>query len=117
MRVHTAAIVFEDRLWHERHRLAVAFRYVLADVLVPHEVIRHLEQRLELHVDLALPGRGDLVMVRLHYDSDPLHLVDHLAAKIVVRVGGAHREVTALEARLVPEVRLFDPRRVPRALG
>ena len=33
VRVHAAAVVLEDRLRHERHRLAVALRDVLADVL------------------------------------------------------------------------------------
>ena len=92
VRVHAAAVVFEDRLRHERHRLAVALRDVLADVLVPHELIGHLEQRLELHVDFALAGRRDLVVVRLDDDPDLAHLVDHLAAQVVVRVGRADRE-------------------------
>ena len=55
-------------------------------------------------------------MVRLDDDADLAHLVDHLAAQIVVGVGRAHREVAALEARLVSEVRLLDARRVPGAL-
>ncbi len=116
MRVHAAAVVLEDRLRHERDRLAVAARDVLADVLVPHELIGHLDERLELHVDLALAGRRHLVVMRLDDDADLLHLGDHLAAQIVVGIGGAHRKVAALEARLVAEVRLFDPRRVPGAL-
>jgi hypothetical protein len=43
--------------------------------------------------------------------------VDHLTAEIVVRIGRAHRKIAALEARLVAEVRLLDPRGVPGALG
>ena len=115
VRVHAAAVVLEDRLRHERHRLAVALRDVLADVLVPHELIGHLDQRLELHVDFALAGRGDLVMVRLDDDPDLAHLVDHLAAQVVVGVGRADGKVASLEARLVAKVRLLDARRVPRA--
>ena len=74
-----------------------------------------LTQRLELHVDLALAGRRHLVVMRLDDDADLPHLVDHLAAQVVVGVGRADREVAALEARLVAEVRLLDARRVPRA--
>ena len=117
VRVHAAAVVLEDRLRHERHRLAVAFCDVLADVFVPHELIGHLEQRLELHVDFALSGRRDFVVVRFDDDADFAHLVHHLAAKIVVGVGRTHREVAAFEARLVPEVWFLDPGRVPGALG
>ncbi len=85
-------------------------------VLVPHELIGHHEERLELHVDLALAGRRDLVMVRLDDDADLAHLVDHLAAQIVERVGGAHGEVAPLEARLVAEIRFLDAACVPGAL-
>ena len=84
-------------------------------VLVPHELIGHRDQRLELHVDFRLAGRGDLVMVRLDDDPDFSHLVDHLAAQVVEGVSRAHGKVAALEARLVAEIRLLDARRVPRA--
>ena len=74
-----------------------------------------LTQRLELHVDFALAGRRHFVVMRLDDDPDLPHLVDHLAAQIVVGVGRADGEVAPLEARLVAEVRLLDARRVPRA--
>ena len=115
VRVHAAAVVLEDRLGHERDGLAVTLRDVLADVLVPHELIGHLQQRGVVHVDLALPGGGHLVMVRFDDDADLAHLVDHLPAEIVVGVGRADRKVPALEAGFVTEVRLLDARRVPRA--
>ena len=117
VRVHAAAVVLEDRLRHERHRLAVPLRDVLADVLVPHELIGHFQQWLKLHVDLGLSGGGDFVVMRFDDDADLAHLVHHLAAQIVIGVGGTHREIAALEAWLVPEVRLFVPRRVPRAFS
>ena len=84
-------------------------------VLVPHELIGHLQQRRVPHVDLALPRGGHLVMVRLNDDADLAHLVDHLPAEIVVGVGRTNRKVPALEAGFVAEVWLFDARRVPRA--
>ena len=83
--------------------------------LVPHELIGHLDQRLELHVDFRLAGRGDLVMVRLDDDPDLLHLGDHLASQVVVGVGWADGKVASLEAWFVAKVRLLDARRVPRA--
>ena len=93
----------------------MTLRDVLADVLVPHELIGHFQQRLKLHVDLALTGRRHFVMVRFDDDADLAHLVDHLAAQVVIGVGGTDRKVAALEARFVSEVRLLDARRVPRA--
>ena len=78
-------------------------------------MIGHLEQRGVRHVDLALSGRSHFVVVRLDADADPAERIGHLAAKVVVRVGGTHREVAALEARLVSQVRFFEPGRVPSA--
>ena len=98
--MHAAAVVLEDRLGHERDCLAATPRYVLADVLVPHELIGHLQQRRIVHVDLALPRGGHLVMVRFDNDADLAHLVDHFSAKIVVGVGRADRKVPAFEAGL-----------------
>ena len=74
-----------------------------------------MDQRLELHVDFRLAGRGDFVMVRFDDDPDCSHLVHHLAAQVVEGVSGADGKVAALEARLVAKVRLLDARRVPRA--
>ncbi len=54
-------------------------------------------------------------MVRFDDDADLAHLVDHLAAEIVVGVGRADRKVPALEAGFVTKVWLLDARRVPRA--
>ena len=84
-------------------------------VLIPHELIGHLQEWRVAHVDLTLPRGGHLVMVRFDDDADLAHLVDHLPAEIVVGVGRADRKVPALEAGFVTEVRLLDPRRVPRA--
>ena len=95
--------------------LPCRFATFLQMCIVPHELIGHLQQRLKLHVDLALAGRGHLVVMRFDDDADLAHLVDHLAAQVVIGVGGAHREVAALEARFVSEVGLLDARRVPRA--
>ena len=39
MSVHAAAIVLEDGLGHERHRLAVLVGHVLHDVLVEQHVV------------------------------------------------------------------------------
>ena len=37
----------------------------LTDVLVFQEVVGHLDQRAEAHVDFGLPGRGHLMMMDL----------------------------------------------------
>ena len=91
------------------------FATFLQMYLVPHELIGHLQQRLELHVDLALAGGGHLMVVRLDDDADLAHLVDHLAAEVVIRVCRADREVAAFEAWLVAEIRFLDAGRVPCA--
>ena len=71
-------------------------------VLVPHELVGHLQERRIPHVDFALPRGGYLVVVRFDDNTDLAHLIDHLSAEIVVGIGRADRKVPALEARLVP---------------
>ena len=63
------AVVAEERLRHERRRLAVLAGDVLDDVLEPHELVGHREQPIELHADLALTAGGDLVVADLDLDA------------------------------------------------
>ena len=71
VRVHARAVVLEDRLGHERDRLAVLPGHVLDDVLVQHELVGHREQRVEAHVDLGLAGGAHLVVLHLDLDAQP----------------------------------------------
>ena len=89
MRVHARAVVAEDRLGHERHRLAVPVGHVPDDVLVGHHLVGHARQRVEAQVDLALAARGDLVVVEFARDAEPLQRQHHLGAQVVEGVGGA----------------------------
>ncbi len=63
--VHAGAVVAEERLGHERGRLVVPAGDVLDDVLVLEDVVGHLDQRREFHVDLALAAGGHLVVLGL----------------------------------------------------
>ncbi len=81
--VHPRAVVAEDRLRHERRRLAGALRGVADDVLVHHQLVGHPRQGREAHVDLALAGGGDLVMVVLAHDAELLEDQHHLGAELV----------------------------------
>ncbi len=92
------------------------FATFLHDVLVDHQLVGHLEERREAHVDLGLPRRRHLVVVRLDDDPEILHLQDHLAADVLLGVGRRDREVAFLEARLVAEVRSLVAPAVPLAL-
>ena len=62
VRVHARAVVLEDRLRHERERLAGRPGRRLEDVLERHELVGHRQQRVEADADLALaaatPPRG-----------------------------------------------------------
>ncbi len=117
MGVHAGAVVLEDRLGHEGDGLAVAAGHVLRDVLVEHDLVGHAQQGVEAHVDLGLPGGAHLVVVHLDLDARPGHLEDHLAAQVLVVVGGRDREVALLVAGLVAEVATaLLGARVPRAL-
>ena len=89
--VHARAVVLEDRLRHERHRLARRPRHVLDDVLVEHELVGHRQQRVEAHVDLGLAGGADLVVLHLDLDADALERQDHLGAEVLVAGPSAGR--------------------------
>ena len=104
--VHARAVLLEDRLRHECRDLAVTRRGVLDDVLVDHHLVRHPEQRLEAHVDLALAARGDLVVMELACDPECAHRHDHLGAQVREGVGRRDGEVPLLLAQLVCEVGL-----------
>ena len=113
--VHARAVVLEDRLRHERRRLARRVGDVLDDVLVEHELVGHAQQRVEAHVDLGLAGGADLVVLDLDLDAEPLHREDHLGAQVLVLVHRRDREVALLVPDLVAEVAAaFVARGVPR---
>ncbi len=51
------------------------------------QVVGRAEQGGELHVDFALPGRGDFVMLGLDLDAALLQREHHLGADVLQRVG------------------------------
>src|SRR6266446_1764296 len=55
VRVHARAVVPEQGLGHEGHRLAVAEGDVLDDVLEPQQLVGGPGERIEADVDLGLP--------------------------------------------------------------
>ena len=65
VRVHAAAVIREQRLGHEGHRLAVLVGDVADDVLVQHHVVGRFHQRVEALVDFGLAAGGHFVVVAL----------------------------------------------------
>ena len=113
--MHTGAVVAEDGLGHESYGLAVFTSHVLDDVLVPHHLVRHLQRLGELHVDLALPAGGHLVVMAFDVQAAADHRIHHLGAQILIVVDGRQREIAFLIARTEPEVMLAASR-VPASL-
>jgi hypothetical protein len=72
MRVHTRPVVAEEGLGHEGDGLPVRASDVADDVLVGHHLVGHPRQGLVAEVDLALAARGDLVVMELAGDAEPL---------------------------------------------
>ena len=107
---------WNKRLRHERGRVAGVAGDVLHHVLVEHELVGHAQQRVEAHVDLGLAPGGDLVVLHLDLDPEPLHHEDHLRAQVLEVVHRRDGEVTLLVAGLEAEVRLLVAARVPDAL-
>ena len=61
---------------------------VLHNVLVRHDVVRHLDERVVAHVNLALARGCHLVMVLLDDDAVPAHDAHAFAAEVLERVHG-----------------------------
>ena len=111
--MHAGTVVGEDRLRHEGRDLAVRLRRVADHVLVGLDVVAHRGQRVEPHVDLALTGGADLVVMDLDRDAERLHREDHLGAEIHQGVVRRHRVIPALRADLVAQVRSLVRAGVP----
>ncbi len=94
----------------------MALRDLLDDVLVPAQLVSHLDQRVEAHVDLGLTGGRDFVVLSLHDDPDLLHDHHHLLAKVLHGVGRRAGDVPLFVANLVAEVGLFVAAAVPDPL-
>ena len=87
--VHSGAVVAEQRLGHEGRTLSVLPGDVLDDVLEQHQLVGGMLQGVEPVVDLALPGRADLVMRALDLEADLLEGLDHVIADVgEVSTGG-----------------------------
>jgi hypothetical protein len=81
--VHARAVVLEKGLGHEGRRHPVLARHLLHHVLVLEELVGHLDERLELHVDLGLTAGRHLVVLRLDGDAELLHHETHLGADVL----------------------------------
>ena len=116
--VHARAVVAEDRLGHERGRLAVAPGLILDDVLELHHVIARRQQRAEAVVDLLLSGSADLMMGSFDLQAGGEAGADHAVADIGHLIVGGDGEVAALESGLVSLVAaLLLAAGVPGRLG
>jgi len=116
--VHAGSVVAEERLGHERGRLAPLVCRVLDDVLELQQVVGGVHHGVELVVDLALAACADLVVAALEDEAGVHQLEADVVAHVGVLVDRADREVAALERGLVGEVAaLFLAAGVPGALA
>ncbi len=113
--VHTGAVVIEQRFGHEGHGLAVFARHVANDVLVPDQLVSHVHQGIETHIDFGLATGGHFVVLRFNPNADLLHHQHHLGADVVHAIGRRDREIALFVARLVAQVRTFFTAGVPLA--
>ncbi|VXB56721.1 conserved hypothetical protein [Arthrobacter sp. 8AJ] len=105
--VHARAVVAEDRLRHEGHRLAPGVSGVLDDVLELLQVIGSVGEGGELVVDLGLAGGSNFVVAALDLEAGFVQGNTHGVAQVSLLVGGGDREVTALDGGLVAQVAAF----------
>ena len=89
---------------------------IFQDIFEPDELVAHLQQRLEAHVDFGLAGGGHFVVLAFHVDAELFQGQHHLAAQVLKLVGGRYGEVTLLVTGFVAEVRAFVTAGVPDPL-
>ena len=114
--VHARSVVLKNRFGHQRDRLVVPPRHLFDDVFVFEQVVPHLQQGIEPHVDLGLSRRPDLVMLHLDLHADLFEREQHLRADVLELVHRRNREVALFEARLVAEVRVLLASGIPESL-
>ena len=96
MNVHAGAIVLEDGLGHEGCYFIMLAADVLDDVFEPHHLVAHLEQVLVFHIDFALPGGGNLVVVDFDLKSGSLHGFNDLGPEVLQGIVGRNGEIAFL---------------------
>src|SRR5215469_17613015 len=104
MRMHTAAVVAEERLGHEGDGFAVPPSHVLGDVFEPHQVIGGSDQRVVTKINFCLTSSGYLVMLPFDLDAYVGHHPAHLCSYVLEAVGRLDREIALLVSRLVSPV-------------
>ena len=109
VRMHTGAVVPKDRLGHEGGCFAMPAGHVLDDVLVHHQFVCRLDQRVEADINFRLARRRRLVVVLLNGNPGLLHLQDHLAADILVCISRRDRKVAFLVTDFPAQVVAFLP--------
>ena len=103
--MHAGAVVARERLGHERRGLAGERGGLVDHVLVLHQVIAGVLQRVEAVVDLLLACAADLVVGALEDQADLLQVGDHVVAQVLRVVHRRDREVAALDTVLEADVR------------
>ena len=78
--------------------------HVLDHVLIPHQLVRHLNQGREAHVDFGLAGGGHFMVMGLHFDSQIVQSQDHFSADVLEDIHGRTGEIAFLMTGLVTQV-------------
>ena len=83
--------------------------HILDDVLIHHQFVCRLDRRVKADIDFCLARRRRLVVVFLNGNPDFLHLQDHLATDILLRISGRDRKVAFLVTDFSAQVVAFLP--------
>src|SRR5216110_2658667 len=63
--VHTRAVIAKDGFGHESDGFTVLARCILCHILIQHQVICSLQERVETDINFCLPCSTHLVVLRL----------------------------------------------------
>jgi hypothetical protein len=107
MHVHSAAVVADDGFRHESKGFAVTVRHVLQGVLENLHLVGFLGERVCRHIDFALTGSRDFVMMHFEPQTHFFAGHRHRGAYVLLRIDRRHREVAALHRGAMRLVALF----------
>ena len=113
MGMHSGSIILKKGLWHEGNSVAVATGHVFEYIFEPGQLIPHLKQGFETHINFCLACGCHLVMLALNIYSQFFKSEEHFCPHVLVFVHGRKRKISFLVPGFISEIGAFIPAAVP----
>src|SRR5678816_1624455 len=98
MHVHTGTVVADDRLRHERRRLAMLCSNVVDGILQAHDPVAALNEGRKLRADFILTRGCHFMVMDFNHDTHAFERLADFGADVLERIDRRNGEVTALNS-------------------